>query len=407
MTVDPRAPTRPLTDIPPELADLIRSHLGRLAEDMVEEIRRRVPEYDRRWDEAYDGPVREAIGHVVGAIATRIDGSGGGTDRLADFFQSIGYSVADEGGSLDALHAAVRAAGLVAWRHVSWEADRLRLSPRMVCALGEAILLFQEEVAAAAMRGHARARAALADGHRRRRRRLLDLLLGEPPPALDDVAEPARAAGWELPRTVAAVALHERGPDVARPVLPPDVLGDLMRPAPCLIVPDPEGPGRARLFDETLPDWIVSVGPMVPVTEAARSMRWARQALALARQGVLDDAGVIRCADHMSTLILFQDQELLELLAAIRMAPLAALRPSQRDRLAETLLTWLQSARNANEVAQRLHVHPQTVRYRLRQLVELFGERLHEPDPDLRFELELVLRARTLWARRPRGGGPA
>jgi DNA-binding PucR family transcriptional regulator len=35
-------------------------------------------------------------------------------------------------------------------------------------------------------------------------------------------------------------------------------------------------------------------------------------------------------------------------------------------------------------------VHPQTVRYRLRQLRELYGERLD--DPEARFELALALR---------------
>ena len=37
-------------------------------------------------------------------------------------------------------------------------------------------------------------------------------------------------------------------------------------------------------------------------------------------------------------------------------------------------------------------MHPQTVRYRLGRLRELFGDALE--DPDARFELELVLRAR-------------
>jgi DNA-binding PucR family transcriptional regulator len=96
----------------------------------------------------------------------------------------------------------------------------------------------------------------------------------------------------------------------------------------------------------------------------------------------------------MSTLILFQDEALLAELARVRLAPLAHLRSSQQDRLAETLLAWLQSGRNANEVAMRLHVHPQTVRYRLRQLEDLFGDRLL--DPDQRFDLEIVLRARYL-----------
>ena len=79
-----------------------------------------------------------------------------------------------------------------------------------------------------------------------------------------------------------------------------------------------------------------------------------------------------------------------------RLAPLAQLRPGQRDRIAETLLAWLQLGENATEVAQRIHVHPQTVRYRLRQIQELFGDQLR--DPDRRFELHLALRIRTLSA---------
>ena len=43
-------------------------------------------------------------------------------------------------------------------------------------------------------------------------------------------------------------------------------------------------------------------------------------------------------------------------------------------------------------MAAALDVHPQTVRYRVRQLRDLFGDRLE--DPDARFELSLALRVR-------------
>ncbi len=62
--------------------------------------------------------------------------------------------------------------------------------------------------------------------------------------------------------------------------------------------------------------------------------------------------------------------------------------------MAETLLAWLQLGENAAEVAHQIHVHPQTVRYRLRQIHELFGDQLR--DPDRRFELQLALRVRKL-----------
>jgi DNA-binding PucR family transcriptional regulator len=41
-------------------------------------------------------------------------------------------------------------------------------------------------------------------------------------------------------------------------------------------------------------------------------------------------------------------------------------------------------------VAAQLHVHPQTVRYRMARLRELFGDRLD--DAEARFELQVALR---------------
>ena len=98
------------------------------------------------------------------------------------------------------------------------------------------------------------------------------------------------------------------------------------------------------------------------------------------------------------------DEDLARTLCSRRLAPLARLRAGQRDRIAETLLAWLQLGENAAEVAQRIHVHPQTVRYRLRQITELFGDQLR--DPDFRFELQLALRVRQLDGSRWPGGQP-
>jgi DNA-binding PucR family transcriptional regulator len=122
--------------------------------------------------------------------------------------------------------------------------------------------------------------------------------------------------------------------------------------------------------------------------DGARSLRWARDALALARRGILPGDDVLWCEDHLATLAVFRDEELVALLAVRRLAPLDGVR--HRELLTETLLAWLQH-RNATEVAARLHVHPQTVRYRLRWLDRLFGPSLR--DPRTHFELEIALRA--------------
>lgn len=175
------------------------------------------------------------------------------------------------------------------------------------------------------------------------------------------------------------------------PPLPPDVLAGPGRPQPCLLVPDPAGPGQAQMLRHALRGHRAAIGPAVPLGSAATSLRWAGEALELSRRGVLP-GGLLSCADHMATLVVFKDEELVSALAEVRLAPLAHLRPTQQDRLAETLLAWLRHGRGAGEVAANLHVHPQTVRYRLRQLEELYGDQL--TDPDIRFELEIALRAR-------------
>ncbi len=95
--------------------------------------------------------------------------------------------------------------------------------------------------------------------------------------------------------------------------------------------------------------------------------------------------------DHLAQLLLAQDPALLADLASRRLAPLDGLPAKVRARLAETLLLWLRLRGQRGRIAAELQVHPQTIRYRLNQLRALFGDSLD--DPDVRFELELVLRA--------------
>ncbi len=80
--------------------------------------------------------------------------------------------------------------------------------------------------------------------------------------------------------------------------------------------------------------------------------------------------------EHLDAMVVHRDHRLLAALRQQYLAPLAALPKSTRDRLAETLKSWLMNMGNRKKVADELHVHPQTVRYRLAQLRELFGSTL-------------------------------
>jgi sugar diacid utilization regulator len=159
-----------------------------------------------------------------------------------------------------------------------------------------------------------------------------------------------------------------------------------------VIVPA-DGPAASpRRLPGGLRDWTAAIGPPVEVTGAARSRRWAGQALELAREGLIPQDGPVVATDHLPLLMLTREPGLVAAVGDQRLAPLDSVRPSVRHELALTWLTLMECHFRARVAAERLHVHPQTVRYRLRRLEELFGEELYDPAHQL--ETHLLLRAR-------------
>ena len=84
------------------------------------------------------------------------------------------------------------------------------------------------------------------------------------------------------------------------------------------------------------------------------------------------------------------DRPLARELADHALEPLDQETAASQDRLRRTLSAWLREQGRTERVAASLCVHPQTVRYRMSRLRELFGDSLE--DPDRRFELDLALR---------------
>jgi hypothetical protein len=384
--------------MPPELAELLRAQLAAVADQVEEEVRRQVPEYARPVDGTYGRNLRAGVVQALTLFVDHIADPRDDGGAIAATYYELGRGEALEGRSLDALQSALRVGGLHAWRLMGQTAEELGLDSTVVAALGELAFRTVHEVAEAAAAGYAEAQLRNSDELERRRRRLLDLLLEDGPVALEAVQDLAHGARWPVPRTVAVVALAAASDrrEEDRPLATAGALVDMESRPPRMLVPDPDGSGRfgGRAFALALRGRPAAIGPTVAVTEAAQSLRLATRALGLMGRGVLPRQGVVRCADHLSTLLLYGDEPLLERLQARVLAPLDTVSAGQRDRLAETLLAWLLSGSNVPDVATRLHIHPQTVRYRLRQLEKLFGDALH--DPETRLDLILALRAESL-----------
>ncbi|MGW2675923.1 PucR family transcriptional regulator [Streptomyces sp. NPDC001436] len=248
--------------------------------------------------------------------------------------------------------------------------------------------------APAALHGARQEAAPAAPAPDRVRQELFKALTDDRAASQDSLDDLARAAGWPLPDAVRAIALATPGEAQQLAAVLDDALAGMFAGRPCLLLPSPDPDARAAL-EPPLRGRVAAVGHAVPLRDTASSLRWALRLLTLtpARAGI--DARAVFVDDHLSTLLLLQDEPLAHALAARWLRPLADLTPRQSERLEVTLLAWLEGG-GAPEAAKALNVHPQTVRYRMRQLEKLFGPGLR--DPRTRFELEMALRSRRLMA---------
>ncbi|MFG2003279.1 helix-turn-helix domain-containing protein [Spirillospora sp. NPDC048911] len=377
----------PFEAIPRHLARRMRPHAARTVEPLLQESLTLLPAAARR-----AGKVRERIVQGLEDFYALVEDPHAAWERIAPSYIELGREMAGDGQDLDEMHRLLCQTARSAWRSITALADTLDIDRVTLGLIADAQFSYMDAVAALVTQGYEMEFAGTAEALHRRRTRLLNLLLAEPPVPEDVIKDAARTAEWRVPRTVAAVTLYPRGvADCHSPSLPPDVLFDPASP-PLLVLPDPEGPGRLRLLEPLLRDWTVVVGPTVQVTETAKSLRWAREAQALVRRGIIPGDEVVRCMDHVPTLTIFRAEELIEHAAASRLAPLRSISPVQAERLSETLLSLLENKFNATEAGNQMHVHPQTVRYRLRRLEQLFGAELFDPRRGL--ELEMILHAK-------------
>jgi len=376
---------QPWHELPAEVAAVLRPLLPELADEIIEAVGT-VPAYARPLEGEFGLGVRAGVQQALTHLVAEIEASG--PVPRSDVYRRLGRGEMRSGRSLDSLLSAYRIGARVTWRRAAAAGEEAGLEPATLYLLAESIFAYIDVLSAESAEGHALERTAIAGAAELARRRLVRLLVREPPAPVEAVREAARVASWELPRTVAAVAIE--GQHAGRALaLPTDAISEAIGELTCALVPDPDGPGRRGELERAVSEagQRAGLGTTVAWPDAALSFARARAALALANGAA---GGLVSARERAGELLLAGDRALAAEFAADRLAPLARLSPGSRERLGKTLAAWLAEQGRLGPTARRLGIHPQTARYRLARLHELFGQELD--DGEQRFWLELALR---------------
>ena len=370
--------------IPAAVAQAMQAELPTVAQATVAEIIVEVPSYA----DAFSGDMGRVIENAVelalaGFLELATASSGGDPSTpirpAVEGAYELGRGEARSGRPMDALLAAYRVGARVSWRHLSAGAVAAGLTAGTLARFAELVFTYIDQLSATSAAGHSDELATTGRVRERYLERLTTrLLVGTPLAELTAVAE---RAGWAPPRTLTAVVLPEPKVHGALVSLDPRTLrGSEEVPDAegmvALLVPDAEGRSRPALL-RSLDGRDAVVGPARPWDAAHASYARACRAL---RLGLVPEATApLDTEERLADLVLRADESALADLRAQVLEPLAALAPSAREKLVETLRSWLLHHGRREQVAEELFVHPQTVRYRMGQLRGLYGVRLEDP----------------------------
>ncbi len=378
-------------DLAPGVAAALEAVLPRMAERAVAAIVAEVPAYTDPFQGRMGQNIENAVQASVRAflrLATRRADESELTAVLNAAYE-LGRGESRSGRSIDALLAAFRVGARESWRELSSAAVESGLPAETVALFAEMVFAYIDELSASSVSGHADEQATAGRVRQRYLDRLLRQLLGGDSP--ESLREAADRAGWALPSTLTAVLLPPaqiRGLTSvlsSEPLQAVDDLPELDSDEGWAVVlaADVDGTRRPALIS-ALAGRRAIVGPARPWYLAQISYRRAVRSRHLAvAEAVLDTD------EHLVDLVIGADREALSDLRRRVLAPLSEVRDNTADRLAETLRSWLLNQGQRDAVAADLHVHPQTVRYRMGQIRELYGDRLHDPKTILELTVAL------------------
>ncbi len=379
---------RPWGRLPGWVGTALRAELADATDEIIAAVRAEVPEYARPLTGRFGSKITEGVSVALGQFVDLI----GRDEALADvrIYRALGQLEHREGRTLAALQSAYQVGTRTMWRRLGESSTARTLPAEVIFSLAEALFSYVEQISAASVAGWADEEANRAGSMQARRHALVELLARRPPAGAAEIERAAVAAGWVVPTRLAALVIPDAASIATRL---PGAIGADLDPVGVAIVPAPDRSDWLDRVRSGIGGRRAVVGPVVESAQAHRSIARAQAAWPLHAAGLLhpgSDEPLARADDHLLALLMAAEPEIAADLRERAVAPLRSLPVGAVARAEQTLRAWLDAHGDITAAAGALHVHPQTVRYRLAGLRETFGGALD--DPGARLALAIALR---------------
>lgn len=377
---------RPWSRVPASTGAALRPDVVGAAAAIISAVQAEVPDYQL--------PLQGNFGlRLTQGVAVAIDqfvGLLGSDTDLPDtrIYAELGRVEHRHGRTLAALQTAYQIGTRTIWQTIGDSPAAKEQPPKVIFALAEALFSYVEQLSAASVSGWAEEEAMRAGSVQARRVAVVEGLLSQPSVEPAELERLASAAGWTVPAKLAALVI-EGAVEVATRI--PGAVATDLAPAGVAFVPAVRD-GWVEVVKAAVKDRCAVLGPPVPAIRAQRSAVRAQAAWPVHAAGLLGESGLLRSDVHLVALLLATSPDLAADLRERVEEPLRELPSGAAARALETLRAWLDAHGDVTATAAALHVHPQTVRYRLVSLRDAYGESLDTPDG----RLELTLGLRTL-----------
>jgi hypothetical protein len=380
---------RPWARVPAWVGAALKPELASSTDEIIAAVRADVTDYARPLTGRFGSRITEGVSVALGQFLDLL----GRDEPLEDVrvYRALGQLEHREGRTLAALQSAYQVGSRTLWRQLGESTTARQLPPDVIFRLAEALFTYIEELSAASVAGWAAEESSRAGSLQTRRHALVELLSRSTPATSAEVERVAAAAGWRPPTRLAALVAEDAVEVAAR--LPAAIGADL-DPVGIVLLAVPERDGWLDQVRTGLRGRPGVLGPVVEPAQAPRSIARAQAAWPLHVGGLLGrdcgDDPLVRADEHLLALLLAAEPDVAADLCERALRPLGTLPEGAAARAEETLRAWLDAHGDVTATAATLHVHPQTVRYRLAGLRETFGSALD--DPAARLELAVALR---------------